>query len=269
MKLEVVQSTAFKQTAEDSSKLPAKDKVFVQAGRIFEIHSWKLVSPTHLRVALLGETLGDPARNAWCIFASHVRLVNSQGAVIPIRPGTTTLTNTLPVTKLLGVPYKSQLDNALNPTGACNVTCFAMAMAYWKIKRESNVGQIEDELYQYMENKNLSRHDPEDLVKMATAYRLQDAFTTRGKLADIRKAIAEGKPCIIHVYFTSFGHIIVVRGYDQAGFYVNDPYGEWTSSGYRQDLSGENLYYSNWLIQSKCSPEGDDFLWLHRLSKAE
>jgi len=112
-----------------------------------------------------------------------------------------------------------------------------------------------------MERQGLSRWDPYDLATMARNYGLIDDFTMQGRLSDIRKAIAEGRPCIIHGYFTSFGHIVVVRGYDQYGFFVNDPYGEWTSSGYL------NNHYSNALIQSKCSPEGEAYIWLHRLSK--
>ncbi|MER3476487.1 MAG: hypothetical protein C4287_07930, partial [Leptolyngbya sp. ERB_1_2] len=178
----------------------------------------------------------------------------------PSQPG-------LPSTKLLNVPYKSQLDNALNPTGACNVTSLAMVMAYFQIKGSVGVGQLEDEVYAYMENRGLVRGNPEDLAKTARDYGLVDDFTYRGSLSDIRKAIAEGRPCIIHGNFTSWGHIIVVRGYDQDGFLVNDPYGEWTSSGYRTDLTGENLHYSNTLIQSRCSPEGEDYIWLHRLAR--
>lgn len=79
---------------------------------------------------------------------------------------------------------------------------------------------MEDELYRYMENNGLSRWNPYDLATMARAYGLVDNFTTRGTLKDIRKAIAEGRSCIIHGYFTTFGHIIVVRGYDQYGFFV-------------------------------------------------
>jgi len=84
----------------------------------------------------------------------------------------------------------------------------------------------------------------------------------------MRKAIAEGYTCIIHGYFTSFGHIMVARGYDQSGFFVNDPFGEWSELGYRTDLSGENLHYSNELIKAKSSPEGENYLWLHRITKA-
>ena len=139
-------------------------------------------------------------------------------------------------------------------------------MAYFKVRGKTDTVQLEDELYRHMENNGLSRWEPDDLATMGRAYGLKVDFTTRGRLSDIRKAIAEGRPCLIHGCFTSFGHIIVVRRYDQYGFLVNDPYGEWTSSGYLKDQSGGNLHYSNALVQGKCSPEGEDFLWLHRLS---
>lgn len=267
MQLKIIQTTTFKQTTEDSAKLLPQDKVAVEAGKVFDVHSWKLVNSTHLRVALLKDKLGNPERTTWYVFVNHIQLIDSQGKVASIKQDVPAPSG-LPLTKTLAIPYKSQLDNVLNPTGACNVTCFAMAMAYCQIKGQTGVDQLEDELYRFMESKGLSRHDPEDLAKMASFFGLKDEFTTRGKLSDIRKAIAEGKPCIVHGYFTSFGHIIVMRGYNQTGFFVNDPYGEWTSSGYNNNASGENLHYSNGLIQSRCSPEGDDFLWLHRLSKA-
>lgn len=267
MKLKVLQDTTFKQSTEDSSRLPEADKVPVEANKVFNIHSWKLVDKNHIRVALLGASLGNPPRNTWYIYAPHVRLVNNSNQVVVLTQGPSPATSSLPLSKVLNVPYKSQLDNALNPTGACNVTCFAMVMAYLQIRGRTTVGQLEDELYRYMETHGLSRWEPDDLARMATAYGLQDEFTMRGTLADLRKAISLGYPCIIHGYFTSFGHIIVVRGYDQTGFFVNDPYGEWTSSGYRNDWSGENLHYSNGLIQRVCSPEGEDYIWIHRLSK--
>lgn len=270
MRLKVITNTTFKETTLDSSKLAPEAKVSVLANRVFNIHSWKVVDRDHLRIALLGEFLGEPPRNTWYVYIPHVQLIDDRGRVVPIQPTqpkTVRRSGSIPTTKRLSIPHKSQLDNALNPRGACNVTSFAMVMAYFRIKRLSSVGQLEDELYRYMEGNSLSRWEPDDLARAARSYGLRDDFTTRGKLTDLRWAIAGGYPCIIHGYFTSFGHIMVVRGYDQNGFFVNDPFGEWTASGYRNDLSGENLHYSNNLIQSKCSPEGENFMWIHRLSK--
>ncbi|HEY9640904.1 MAG TPA: C39 family peptidase [Coleofasciculaceae cyanobacterium] len=259
----VIQNTIFKQSPVDASQIAVQDKVIIPAGRVLNLESWATASNNHLKLALLWDFVGKPARNTWYIYAPHLQFINQQPQVIPIAPSSL---GGIPATKRLNVPYKSQLDNVLNPTGACNVTSFAMVMTYFQVKGATGVGQLEDELYRYMENNGLSRWDPNNLATMARAYGLTDDFTMRGTLSDIRKAIAQGYPCIIHGYFTSFGHIIVVIGYDAYGLFVHDPYGKWTDSGYRNDLSGENLYYPNALIQSKCSPEGEDYIWLHRLS---
>jgi hypothetical protein len=272
MQLKVLQATVFKQSTQDAAKLPATDKVAVNAGLVFNVHSWKAIAKNHLQIALLGQAIGNPPRNTWTVYQPHVQLINSQGTVttpeLPKPKGVDLVGSLLlPPSKLLNVPHKSQLDNELNPRGACNVTCFAMVMKYFGLRGDWSVGQLEDELYNYMERVGLSRHEPAALAKMAKVYGLKDDLTLQGSLFDLRKAIAEGRPCIIHGYFTRFGHIIVVRGYDRSGFFVNDPFGEWMSDGYREDLSGENLHYSNNLVQRTSTPEGSNYLWLHRLSK--
>lgn len=267
MDLKVLQNTIFKQSTESSSKLPETGKVSIAAGRVFAIHSWKALDAKHIRVAILGEKLGKPERNTWCVFRDHVELISSQGANVQPPDVSTPDEKRLPESCSLNIPHKSQLDNDFNPTGSCNVTSFSMAMTYFQLTGKTRLAQLEDELYHYMESNRLSRHEPEGLVKMAAAYGLKSDFTPRGSLSDIRKAIAAGYPCIVHGYFTSFGHIVLVRGYNKYGFFVNDPYGEWTSSGYLTNLPGENLHYSNGLIQNACSPEGENYIWLHRLSK--
>jgi len=71
---------------------------------------------------------------------------------------------------------------------------------------------------------------------------------------------------IVHGYFTSFGYIVVIRGYDDTGFLVNDPYGEWFSTGYDNSRSGERLHYSHDLIARTCSQESRGnpaHIWLH------
>ncbi len=272
MKLVVKQNTVFKQYTVDSAQLGPQDKVAVSAGKSFEIHSWKPSGKFHWKVAIVDEFLGTPPRNSWYVFSPHVQLVNSQGKppVPPPEPKPSiTLPVSLPASKVLNVPYHSQLNNAENPRGACNVTCFAMVMNYFKIKRKTNAVQFEDELYRYMINNGLSRHEPEDLAKMSEVYGLRNDLTLRGSQADIRRSIAEGKPCIIHGYFTSFGHIITIIGYDRNGFIVHDPFGEWTANGYIEGPYGDRLHYSNNLIQRTCSPEGSNFMWLHRLSLKE
>jgi hypothetical protein len=174
----------------------------------------------------------------------------------------------MPVLK--NFPYFSQRDNQLNPSGSCNVTSIGMCLHYFGIRGDGSFPQLEDQLYDRCLHQGWSRHDPYGLQCLVESYKLKDHLTTSGTLTDIRDAIDDGLPCVLHGYFTRFGHIIVVKGYDRGGFIVNDPWGEWHSSGYDTSVSGEGLHYSNGLIARVCSPESEanpKDIWLHRIGK--
>ena len=69
---------------------------------------------------------------------------------------------------------------------------------------------------------------------------------TQGTLAGLRAELDRGQPVIVHGYFTSYGHVLVVLGYDAGGYYVNDPAGQWSEvfkGGYRGGGSGKGAYY--------------------------
>lgn len=164
----------------------------------------------------------------------------------------------------LDVTFKSQLDNHHHPTGTCNVTSLAMVLDFWKVPRKQQYRrfpQLEDELYAYMLESGLNPQSAGDLSRVATDYGLSAKFTTKATIEQVKQWVASGKPAIIHGYFTSFGHIVVVVGYDDTGFIVHDPYGEWFATGYRTDLSGAYLNYSYQLIRRTCIPDGD--FWVH------
>lgn len=173
---------------------------------------------------------------------------------------------TLPRKVWIETPYRSQLDNRNNPHGSCNVTAITMALLRFG-KRSKHPGvQLEDELYEYMEDNRLDRHAPEDLAKVVQTYGCKDVFTYNGNLDMARQALANGEILVIHGYFTRWGHIITGVGYDddQQVLEVHDPNGEYFAGGYDTRANGAYLRYSYNLIQRVAMPDGK--LWLHRIS---
>jgi len=256
-KLRVIFPTIFKQSSEQARDLPATDKVSVAEGSEFSLHSYRRAG-SHVRVALGDRFL--KGRNTWYAFGDHVQIVEESRV-----RGSTCDTILSSDEVRLAVPYKSQLDNWHNPTGACNVTSLAMCLEYLGAARKTFVGQFEDELYEYMEGRALSRHSPYDLAETARAYGCSDRFESAATIEGVRQWLRAGNPAVAHGFFTSFGHIIAVVGYDSNGLIVHDPYGEWFPGGYRTELSGAFLHYSYDLIARTCHPDGE--FWVHFISK--
>jgi uncharacterized protein YvpB len=175
----------------------------------------------------------------------------------------------LPNTVRLKVPYRSQTNNALNPRGACNVSSLAMCLLFAGVepRNPEQWPQFEDELYDYAEANGYRRHYGEDLAKIAADYGVVDRFTKHANgIEEIKGHLAGGNPCILHGYFTAFGHIIVAVGYDEEGLLIHDPYGEWTADGYILNTTenitrGKYQHYSYGLIRNCCITPGQ--LWVH------
>ncbi|MEG3838933.1 C39 family peptidase [Microcoleus sp. herbarium14] len=246
MKLTTTGITNFKTRPLQSVNLQLQEKVVVLKGEIFELYDFKPDRNKHWKITL---KLPFQGRREWFVYQGHARL--------ELDP------SNRPPSVRLAIPYRSQLDNKHNPAGACNVTSLAMAIEYLDPTAGDLLSkQFEDHLYRLMENNNLNRHSPQDLAKVVNEfYSLKDDFTVWGTIDRCQNHLAAGNPCVIHGYFTSFGHIIILAGYDDKGFIVHDPYGEWFESGYRTDLSGKYLHYSYKLIEQTCIPDGQ--FWVH------
>jgi GH24 family phage-related lysozyme (muramidase)/uncharacterized protein YvpB len=255
-----ISDTFLKKENVDSSQLPPHLLVPVEAGRQYKAEA-VLATEGASRQVRLAYGAGD-----WWLYQPHWSVRELPAAPPPPTP--TPPTPTPGSGRLLDVPYFSQLDNHCNPTGSCNVTCVAMALAYLGMPYSSGA-QLEDTLYRAMENLGWDRHDPNHLKALVETFPgYKDIFRTNGRFQDIRTALDMGRPVIIHGYFTASGHIIVIRGYDASGFIVNDPYGEYFQSGYDNRRSGAGLHYSYGLIARTCSPESQQDpqnLWIHSL----
>jgi uncharacterized protein YvpB len=260
-KLKIVHNTVFKRRPIQSSQLNDAEKYQVKSNETFEIRSFTK-ERNHIRFVLLNESF--KGFDTWYAYAPHIEILSDEQS----QSGQTTLyPKPKPISLSLDVPYKSQLDNWENPTGACNVTAMAMCLEYLRANRRSEYSkykQFEDELYRYALDRGYSRHSPYDLEKIVKDYNRNDRFTTSATFEEVKDWLADLNPAVAHGYFTSYGHIVVLVGYDDSGFIVHDPYGEWFSTGYRTDLSGAYLHYSYRMIRRLCIPDGQ--FWVHFIS---
>jgi uncharacterized protein YvpB len=258
--LKILTATTLKRKPLQSSELTDDQKQAIDVGREFELDSYT-IERNHIRCFFSKEVFKDT--NVWYAFGKHVQVYRDGTLVFP-RP--------LPEYIKLPIPYKSQRDNEINPDGSCNVTSLAMCLEFLGAQRKENDGQFEDELYAYAERNGLSRHDPHDLALIVKAYGCRDTFRSDATIDQVKEWLADGKPAVVHGYFTDFGHIVVFAGYDKSGFLVHDPYGEWYSWGYDRnepgwyDNKGEYLSYSYAMISRLCM--ADDNFWVHFISKS-
>jgi GH24 family phage-related lysozyme (muramidase) len=263
------QNTRLKLRPIDSAQLGTNEWRDRAAGDRLGVVSARKADGQHWEVLLSGPlTIGGQQHKSCFIFAPHWEGVGAvyQAAKAKDREVSIARMDAPKSEVRLPVPYLSQTDNSENPSGSCNVTSFAMCMRYFGVKQRTNAAQFEDELYRYMQSQGLSRHSPRDLRKMAIAYGLSVDFDSKATIDRVKRHLSGGRPCVCHGYFTSFGHIVVFVGYDDRGFIVHDPYGEWHSWGYERNSSskptlGEYQHYSYGLIERTCLTGGE--FWVH------
>lgn len=170
------------------------------------------------------------------------------------------------------VPYLSQRDNEYEPHAACLRTSYAMSFAYFGVNPKlANGTQLEDELFERLKEKKQNVYLHSNFPPIAESYGIQSRFTTEGTWEEIDEHLQKGLPCIISGQFTRSGHIILLRGKDEKGYFVNDPYGEVLGRSWKYaNNSGENLHYSKELCQWACeATAGKGKVWVHFLNKEE
>jgi hypothetical protein len=142
------------------------------------------------------------------------------------------------------VPYFNQYDNRINPGGSCQNTSIAMALGLYGVNVQPDTisGRYGTSFAQ----------SPEGVASVFNTYASEAGISQRiqshrdGSFAAMKKLLDQGKPVIVHGYFTGYGHVVVVTGYDENGYYVNDPAGVWSErwkGGYQGSYNGRGVRY--------------------------
>jgi hypothetical protein len=268
--LKALKTTAIKLRPLGANDLGDSEKWTLHEGKELEIIGF-VTERKHTRIVLSEPVQGE---SSWYVFTEHVKIFGGEELILPPPPPDekpSIATPAKPGVVKLDIPYMSQLNNRHHPPGSCNVTSMAMCLEFLQIPQRSASGQFEDELYEYMEDQRWSRHSPYDLAKLVQAYGAEDKFDSKATVAEVKAWLSAGNPAVTHGYFTAFGHIIVLAGYDDKGFIVHDPNGEWDASGYIRNSSdndhaqGKYQHYSYGLIERTCQTDGQ--FWVHFISK--
>jgi len=269
--MKILKDTVLKLSAASASTLGEDQKFAIASGTTVEVLAYKQADDKHFYITF-SQGFGPANRNTWYVYSNHVEVTLRSGQRLSITPPVVTPrppASNNGVVKL-AVPYLSQLDNSKNPFGSCNVTSIAMCLKYFGVQQKNPRKQFEDELQDWLEARGLRRHSPHDLVKAAEAYGCDDNFNSRATLEQLKQWLAQGNPAVVHGYFTNYGHIVCVIGYNERGLIVHDPYGEWIPGGYRRnDRSnperGKSLTYSYKMIRETCMTGGE--FWVHFISR--
>ncbi len=143
-------------------------------------------------------------------------------------------------------PYYNQYDNDINKGGSCQNTSIAMVLGLY------GADVSPDDISRRFGTRK--GQTPEGVAEIFNIYAAEYGLGERmeaersGSFSELKAILDEGKPVIINGYFTRPGHVIVVTGYDENGYFVNDPAGVWNETwkgGYQGSYDGRGVHYDN------------------------
>ena len=177
-----------------------------------------------------------------------------------------------PVASNGSLPYFYQYSNLNYPGSTCQNTSVAMVLAKY------GWGGVPDDIFN-LHGKNKAQ-SPSGLASvfnsMASSAGIPQRLqaVTNGTIQGLKALLAQGKPVIVHGFFTGFGHVLVVTGYSNGSYTVHDPAGKWNQQfkgGYpfgSNSTIGKGIQYSTSAFElAISSTNGSNFepLWYHKV----
>ncbi len=167
------------------------------------------------------------------------------------------------LTQISSIPYYNQYDNINYPYSTCQNTSIAMVLSHFQYRI------YPDEIFSRW-GKDTAQ-SPSGLNYVYNSYSANSKINTYTNATpeDLTSALSQGYIAIVHGYFTSYGHVLVVRGYDSQHYYVNDPAGKWDGCfkcGYTSgNYNGVTKYLKKAFENAVFTSDGSSYLpgWIH------
>ena len=170
-----------------------------------------------------------------------------------------------------GVPYFYQYNNSINPGGSCQNTSIAMCIKFF-----GGTAETPDAVSAYYGTSQAQTVSGLETVFNSEAINygltVRDIGHSNGTFNDIQTLLSAGKPVIVHGYFTSYGHVMVLTGFTGTEYIANDPAGQWSQvfgyGGYCQcnATQGQDIHYSKSAMESAIGPDGT--IWYHEFTNS-
>jgi uncharacterized protein YvpB len=181
-----------------------------------------------------------------------IKLIQLLDSKLGTPGGTVIKVNPLPVL------YMSQRDNYRDASRTCFSSSCAMMLKYLKPTSIKNDDDYLKVVFTYGDSTDSTAQ-----LKALFKFGVEARFYSKGDVDTIKKQIDKNKPVPVGFLHqgpvtrpTGGGHWLCITGYDDTGWWVNDPWGEADlESGTYVNTNGKNLHYSyknfnpRWLIE--------------------
>jgi uncharacterized protein YvpB len=258
-KISILEDTWLKTSLDQANQLDESQLCELKKGSVFVVNSIVADDSSNHFLVTLNESPKNCQFKKGYVYGVHISFsgqVTSGSQTSSLSGSSNANTLTMPY-------YYYQWHNQAAPPGAsCGITSAAMLLGFL-LKKEITPDQIFRHYGTHTKGQS-----PEGLAAIYKDFGVKSSGSSRfGSFEAIKKHIDNQEPVVVHGYFTA-GHIILIVGYNQEGFVVYDPAGDWTRTVYggypnapNDSTAGKGAVYT--YDQMKAAiVERDNSLWM-------